>query len=271
MNQNELEIKTPEFVSLQFQIAGLGSRAAAFLIDQLLLMAVNALTILIIGIFTYFFYVHEEVFLPIFLSMNTVPLAIAIIVLFVLNWGYFFAYEFFSGGRTIGKKLVGIRVIQENGHSLTLLSSFIRNLLRIIDSLPASYFLGMIMIFFHSKHKRLGDVVAGTIVVRERKTKKKNTWPIEKEIQARGVSKDFLQIENWTLRTFTAKDWRLLNTYITRFRQLPQVEKDQLTKQIGEILLPKLDLECDGKTIQELENILLVLYIYLKEEWEFEL
>ncbi|MFK4996937.1 RDD family protein [Bacillus sp. N9] len=65
----------------------------------------------------------------------------------MINWGYFIVFEFVSGGRTIGKRVIGIRVIQDNGHSITFLSSLIRNLLRVIDSLPTSYLLGMIMIF----------------------------------------------------------------------------------------------------------------------------
>ncbi|WP_223631568.1 RDD family protein, partial [Pseudomonas atacamensis] len=158
----------PEYVSLQFQLSGLGSRAAAFLIDQLILWAVNAVIIIILVII-----MNNETFLPIFFAENTIPIAITIVALFIINWCYFFAFEFFSGGRTIGKRILGIRVIQENGHSITLLSSFIRNLLRIIDSLPTAYLLGMIMVFFHSKHKRLGDLVAGTIVVHERKAKRK--------------------------------------------------------------------------------------------------
>ncbi len=180
--------------------------------------------------------------------------------------------EFFAGGRTIGKKVVGIRVIQENGHSITLLSSFIRNFLRIIDSLPASYFLGIIMVFFHSKHKRVGDLVAGTIVIHERRAKNtKKSSPLEKEIQMRGLSSDSLPIDQWSLKSIGNKEWKLLQTYCNRFLHLKDEVKDRRTKQIAEILLPKIGLEVTGKTYQQLENELLVLYLILKDEWEFEL
>jgi hypothetical protein len=181
-------------------------------------------------------------------------------------------FEFFSGGRTIGKKLMGIRVIQENGHSITLLSSFIRNLIRIIDSLPTAYFLGVIMIFFHSKHKRLGDLVAGTIVVHERKVKrKKKQSPLEKEIESRCLSKVDLTIDEWTLKTLGMKEWKLVNTYVNRFLQISLTERNQLTEQISELLFPKIGLDPTGNTTVDLENILLVLYLRLSEEWEFEL
>ncbi|MGG3467047.1 RDD family protein [Neobacillus pocheonensis] len=268
MNQEQMDIKTPEYVSLQFKLAGLGSRAAAFLIDQLLLWAVNVILVIVLIII-----LNNETFFPIFFAENTIPIAITIIAIFILNWGYFFAFEFFSGGKTIGKKLLGIRVIQENGHSITLLSSFIRNLMRIIDSLPTAYLLGIIMVFFHPKHKRLGDLVAGTIVVHERKAKrkKKKLSPVEKEIENRGLSKDVLPIDDWALKSFALKDWKLLSTYVNRFTQLPLVEKNLLTKQIAEILLPKTGLEAEGKNESDLENILLVLYLNLKDEWEFEI
>ncbi|WP_312469563.1 RDD family protein [Neobacillus sp.] len=267
MNQEQMDIKTPEYVSLQFQVAGLGSRAAAFIIDLLLLTIVNILIILIVLLI-----MNGTSPLPFFMFENTIPLAIMIIVLFIINGGYFFAFEFFSGGRTIGKKLIGIRVIQENGHSITLLSSFIRNLIRIIDSLPIAYFLGIIMIFFHSKHKRLGDIVAGTIVVHERKVKrKKKLSAIEKEIQNRGISKDDFIIDDWTLKSIGNKDWKLVSTYASRFTQLSLEERNQLTKQIADILFPKIGLEVAGKNEADLENTLLVLYLILRDEWEFEM
>ncbi|CAH2713701.1 hypothetical protein BACCIP111895_00855 [Neobacillus rhizosphaerae] len=267
MNQEQMDIKTPEYVSLQFQVAGLGSRSAAFLIDLLLLTIVNILIFLIVLLI-----MNGTSPIPFFMFENTIPLAIMIIVLSILNGGYFFAFEFFSGGRTIGKKLIGIRVIQENGHSITLLSSFIRNLIRIIDSLPTAYFLGIIMIFFHSKHKRLGDVVAGTIVVHERKMKrKKKLSAIEKEIQNRGISKDDFIIDDWTIKSLGNKDWKLVSTYASRFTQLSLEERNQLTKQIADILFPKIGLEVAGNNEADLENTLLVLYLILRDEWEFEM
>ncbi|MBS4199244.1 RDD family protein [Bacillus sp. FJAT-49732] len=264
MNEDRIDIKTPEYVSLQFQVAGLGSRTAAFIIDQLILMAFNIAVIVIFIVIA-----NGQPDLLFFLDMNSYLLAIGIIAIFLINWGYFFVFEYFSGGRTIGKRLMGIRVIQENGHSITLLSSFIRNLLRIIDSLPTSYFLGIMMIFFHSKHKRIGDLVAGTIVIHERKTKRKRKLsPIEKEIQTRGLSINDLMIEEWSLKSMNMKDWKLVQTYSNRFLQLPQKEREAMTKQIAEILFPKLGLDLDDG---DLENKLLIIYLILKEEWEYEL
>lgn len=267
MNHEQTNIKTPEFVSLQFQLAGLGSRTAAFLIDTILLSIINVVTFITLLLVLYGG--PDSWF---FMEVGSLPIAITIILLFILNWSYFFLYEFFSGGKTLGKKWVGIRVIQENGHSITLLSSFIRNFLRIIDSLPASYLLGIVMIFIHTKHKRIGDLVAGTIVVHERRSKKgKKQTPLEKEIEKRGLSKEFLVIDNWALKSLGNKEWKLLQTYSNRLLDLRPDEKWRRTKQISDLLLPIVGIETQGKTEEELENALLVLYLYLKDDWEFEL
>ncbi|MBM7655605.1 RDD family protein [Neobacillus cucumis] len=267
MTQDQIDIKTPEYVAIQFRMAGLGSRAAAYMIDRVLLLLVNIIIIVVL------FFVYDGMdSLPFFLRDSSVPIAIAVIGLFIINWGYFFFFEFFSGGKTLGKRMVGIRVIQDNGHSITLLSSFIRNLVRMIDSLPTAYFLGIILIFFHPKHKRLGDLVAGTIVVHERKAKKKNKPShIEKEINLRGLNKNDLHLDEWTVGSFKEKDWKLVSTYANRFLQIPQEDRNELTKQIADLLLPKLGFEVIGKSEIELENILLGLYFILKDEWEFEL
>ena len=269
MKQEKIGIKTPEYVSLQFQLAGLGSRTAAFIIDQLILTLINIAILIVVFVVlvggpNLAFYFATEV--------ESVTLAITIIVLFLINWGYFFVYEYFSGGRTLGKKIIGIRVIQENGHSITLLSSFIRNLLRIIDMLPANYFLGILMVFFHSRHKRVGDLVAGTIVVHERHVKKKKKLtPFEKEIEKRGISKTNAVFDEWSLNSVGAKEWKLIQTYCNRFIQLPLTERIQLTNDVAEIIFPKIGLQIENKSTSELEDLLLVLYLVLKDEWEFEL
>jgi uncharacterized RDD family membrane protein YckC len=267
MKQEQIGIKTPEFISLQFQLAGLGSRATAFIIDQLILLVVNALIIIsLIILFT------GKTDLLAYAGIDSLLLGLTIVGLFIINSGYFIALEYFSGGRTIGKRIIGIRAIQENGHSLTLLSSFIRNFLRIVDNLPAGYFLGILMIFFHSTHKRVGDLVAGTIVVHERKAKrKKKLSPIEIEIVKKGLTKDDFTIDEWSLQSINQKDWNLINTYSNRLIQLPTNERSDLTLQMDGLLFQKLGLEVTGKSDLELENTLLVLYLILKEEWSYEL
>ncbi|WP_078553553.1 RDD family protein [Bacillus alkalicellulosilyticus] len=260
MNQQHIEVKTPEYVSLQFQPAGLGSRAVAYILDLVVLTLLNILVLFIL------YLVNMDN--PLFYDWGNFTIAVTIIVLFLINWGYFFLLEYITGGRTFGKRLIGLRIIQENGHSITLLSSFIRNLIRIIDNI---FYLGMILIFLHPKHKRLGDIVAGTIVVHERKKKSKKMSTVDKEIEKRSLSKETISFEETSIQALQMKEWKLIKAYSERLGQIPSVEREQVTQQIADVIFPKLGLGKEGKTLEELENTLLVIYLYLKEEWEFEL
>lgn len=263
MEQEQVTVKTPEYVSLNFKLAGLGSRAGAMIIDQLILTVINIL--IIVGLV---FTMQSDAMVA---TGSTLPLVIAIILIFVIYWGYFFAWEFFFGGRTPGKKLLGIRVIQENGHSITLLSSMLRNLLRIIDMLPTAYFVGMVMVFFHSSHKRLGDLVAGTIVVHERGGKKdKKSDSFNKEIRERGLTKESLSLDDWALRSLGMKEWKLLQTYRERVFQVDDTERVVLTRKLAAALFPKIGLDQENMPYREMEDTLLVLYLILREDWEFE-
>ncbi|KGP74138.1 RDD family protein [Pontibacillus yanchengensis] len=267
MGLEQVNIKTPEHVSLQYKLAGLGSRASAQIIDTIII------ALMYIGLIVSVNYINTG-------GVATTPnltsnflIAIVILFIFSIYWGYFFLFELFMGGKTPGKKLFGIRVIHENGQSATALSLLIRNLLRIVDFLPAYYFVGMLMIFLHSKHKRLGDLVAGTIVVHERKSKvrKKKLTPLEKVLEQRSITKDDLVIEEWTLKQMTSREWELINTYASRFPQLDNLERKELTREIAAILLPMIGYDIEQKQMAELEELLLAFYLQMHEEWEIEL
>ena len=266
LKTEQVDIKTPEYVSLQFHSAGLGSRAAAFILDTILLVIVNILIVIAL-----IFGLNASLFDYVQTDMPSYMFAGVIILMFILNWSYYFLLEYFTGGRTFGKKMLGIRVIQENGHSITLLSSLIRNFLRIIDMLPANYLVGMLMIFFHSKHKRLGDLVAGTIVVHERRGKKKKASKLDKLIDEKGLNAEGGLVEEWALKSLGAKEWKLLKTYADRLDSLSTDDRIVLTRKMADILFPKIGLDPSSKHYDELEDMLLVLYLQMKDEWEYEL
>ena len=160
--RQQLGIETPEHVAVHFELAGVGSRTAAALLDTV--VAVFALVLL--G--------WAAVAL---LGGGGGTLARWVIALLILAFtfgllGYFVLLEALNGGRTLGKQAVGIRVVMETGHPVTATAAVVRNLFRLIDCyLPVLPFLpGLAMIFLHRRNQRLGDVVAGTIVVRDRPT-----------------------------------------------------------------------------------------------------
>ena len=94
-------------------------------------------------------------------------IAMVILVPFLLQWGYFSLFEALWNGQTPGKRVAKIRVIQQSGRAITMFESLARNLVRAIDFLPASYVAGVVSIFVTQRSQRLGDLVAGTLVVHE--------------------------------------------------------------------------------------------------------
>ncbi len=93
--------------------------------------------------------------------------AIYVVVFFIFFWGYDVAFEVLASGRTPGKRWNGLRVVRSEGQPIGFLASATRNLLRLIDWLPSLYLVGMVSIFATGKNQRLGDIVAGSLVVRE--------------------------------------------------------------------------------------------------------
>ncbi len=141
-------------------VAGIGSRFVALLIDYAIWLGVLA------GL--YFLYILIDPSLSSF-SAATEKWATAIVILipFVLYWGYFTLFEAFWNGRTPGKRVAKIRVIQKTGRGIGLFESMVRNLLRVVDQFPFVYAVGVVSIFLTRQHQRLGDLAAGTLVVHE--------------------------------------------------------------------------------------------------------
>ncbi len=152
---DELVVTTPELVAFDYDLAGLGSRFLAQLIDLLLL----AVVILVLTL---------AAALSGVLSQNTILYITYIVGQFALVVLYFPVYEAVTNGQTLGKRAMRLRVVGDRGEPVTLTQVAIRNLIRIVDFLPALYGIGIITLFVQGGAKRLGDFAAGTIVVRER-------------------------------------------------------------------------------------------------------
>jgi uncharacterized RDD family membrane protein YckC len=257
MNLQEIDITTPEHVQLRFKIAGIGSRATAQVIDWFILGLIN---------FTIFFIAIklQDSFIGDIAYFSEYMWAFIIVVFFVLTWGYFAFLEFFNSGRTIGKWLMGIRVIQDNGQSITFLSAFLRNVLRIVDFLPGMYLLGMIMIFAHPKHKRIGDLVGGTMVIYERKRKKAK---LKKDVE--NIDPARITVDDWARTKITTREWELLKTYVSRRPTLGELDRERTTMKVAGILLPMIGHEYGGKPTSEVELDLLALYMQIRKDWEF--
>lgn len=260
MNTLDIQITTPEHVQLRYSLAGLGSRGAALLIDMLTLMAAYFACLWL------FVWLMSDMFFYTSLAFTrTVIIVLFILLNFAVLWGYFALFEFLSKGRTLGKMALGIRVVQENGQSITFLSACIRNLIRIIDFLPAFFFVGILTIFLHPRHKRLGDLASGTIVVYDRKRRKRQTF--EMVLAKRFGFVAPLSLDDWKKQAFTPRDWQLLKTYLERQTMKTRSSHRSVTGQVASILLPKADIDPQGKNEWELERDLFTLYLALKEEF----
>jgi len=148
-------------VAIELPLAGIGSRFIAILVDYLICGAVLLILVLVAAII-----------LPALSFFGGVSanwaVGIFVLILFLMQWGYFALFEAFGNGRTPGKRAARIRVIHQSGRGISFVESLARNLVRVIDYLPGFYAVGIVTMFLTRRHQRLGDLVAGTLVVRDR-------------------------------------------------------------------------------------------------------
>ena len=160
--EQTVDVETPELVVLTYSIAGIGSRALAAITDVLIVV----LSLILISIAALALRLTRG-FASIGMS-STWGTAVLVLTQFALLWGYYVLFEGLMDGQTPGKRLHHIRVVREGGYSVTFGVSAVRNLLRFVDMQPFIFYLvGMGSVLLTKRGRRLGDIVAGTIVVRE--------------------------------------------------------------------------------------------------------
>jgi uncharacterized RDD family membrane protein YckC len=150
---SDLVVATPERVSFDYQVAGLGTRALAQVLDLLIVS----------GVLIALYFVAVAVAVA---AMVPAQL-IAIVGSFVVIFGYFWVSEAMWSGQTVGKKAFRLRAVGDRGEPLSFAQAGIRNIVRIVDFLPYGYGVGLIALFVNGRGKRLGDLAAGTIVVKD--------------------------------------------------------------------------------------------------------
>ena len=147
-------LETPERVDLTVDLAGVGSRTLAFLIDWVLLLAVTLFALLFVSLIA-----------PV---AGTFAVVLILVLLFVLWWFYFALFEMAWDGQTPGKRLLGLRVRKVGGYPIGWPEALIRNFLRVlIDLFMLSIPIGLPVMIATRRSQRLGDLAAGTVVVRE--------------------------------------------------------------------------------------------------------
>ncbi len=150
-------VLTPEYVEFDFVLAGLYSRFLAWLLDAVIVIGLTVVSMQVLSV--------AMVAFPGFAS------ALFFVVWFLIDWGYAIFFETIWSGQTIGKRAFGLRIIQESGVRIGFYHAALRNLARPFDRLPVLYLVGGAAALFSSAHQRFGDMLAGTVVVRERRLK----------------------------------------------------------------------------------------------------
>lgn len=224
---NQLTIETPEQTSLEFPLAGIGSRFLAIAADTAIQAAAAAVLVTVLA-----------VAMPGLRLMPHVGLqwtfALLILAAFAVYSGYFAFFEAIWNGQTPGKRFAQLRVMKEDGRPISAFDAISRNLLRTIDSLPFGYGVGVISVLFTQNNQRLGDMVAGTVVVHEK---------------ALDGARPFLEIRkdetapSYDTAKLTPDELRLIETFFSRRDSLDPSLRTSMAAQIARRIGDKLQLQ----------------------------
>ncbi len=227
---------------LSFALAGVGSRFVALAIDTVIQVAVGV-AVLIVVLFS------GGALAGIGASVSQLwAAAIFVAVIFLLVFAYFAVFEIVWNGQTPGKRVAGIRAIKESGRPLTAAETIARNFLRIVDQLPGFYGIGVLVALLNSKNKRLGDFVAGSIVLRETPFEKvkpvwtsgRSTNPLVAPVQVDAVTPPALQGAGAGI---TIEELALIETFLHRRYDLAPEVRSRMAEQILERVKDKVPAE----------------------------
>jgi len=227
---NKLTIDTPEQTALEYPIAGLGSRFLAILADTAIQIVLGFIVLMVGGLIG----IGVSVFGG--LGGQWVA-AILIFLIFLLNSGYFALFEIFWNGQTPGKRYARIRVIKDDGRPIGSYEAVVRNVMRVVDELPAAYGFGLVSIFLSRKGKRLGDYVAGTVVVHEKTLEGMRPY-VESKIDETLPPVDVTVV--------TLDEIRLIETFLNRRDNLEPGVRTSMARQICERLANKMNVKIYG-------------------------
>ena len=222
-----LKIDTPEQIALEFPVAGIGSRFLALTIDTLLQ-----------------FVLYVVVFVGVFVAGPRIRLipsfagpyagALVILFLFCVYWGYFAFFETIWKGQTPGKRIAHIRVIKESGRPINAYEAIGRNLMRTIDALPGMYAVGITCMMLNRYSRRLGDYVAGTVVIHDSRTE---------DAPPDWKSADPQTLSNPDLARISSDELVLIETYLQRRFELDPSVRISLAYQIAHRITEKTGLQ----------------------------
>jgi uncharacterized RDD family membrane protein YckC len=245
MPSDKLTIDTPEQVPLEFVLADIGSRFMAVFADTM----IQLLAYLVL-------FIVDETALggTLFSRLSSYQLwieAVLIFLLFCIFWGYYAAFEALWNGQTPGKRWAGIRVIKETGRPINAFEAIARNFLRIIDLVPGipPYAVGIITMLLNSKNRRLGDFVAGTLVVHDKKAKEADLFF---NTNTAAKTPEFAVYQAGRLGV---PEVELIETFLARRLDIPLEVRKQSAIRIADMISSKLGIDPQARPADN-ENFL---------------
>lgn len=215
--EDTITIATPEGVELHMVLAGAGSRASAAILDTLVKGAV---------------FVAVALLLSAVRASDSVAAIVLIILGFLLLFVYDVLFEVLGSGRTPGKRWSGLRVVRAGGRPIGAGASAVRNVLRIIDILPGVYSIGLLSLAFTKRNQRLGDLAAGTLVLRER-------TDLGPTASLGGLESVAGAVAEWDVTQVTPQDLATVRQFLARRDGLAAPARSRLAAQLAEGLRPK--------------------------------
>jgi len=215
-----LEVETADHVVLRYDLAGGGNRGFAALVDFVLA------TLIFIGAF----YVFNLFAGAVGFFAASPFFGIALLLTFAIAWSYFILLEWLGNGQTIGKRMFGLRVIADDGAPAGFIAILVRNLIRVVDFLPGFYGFGLLVIVVSPRSQRLGDLAAGTFVVRA--PRPRLDYFSLRTVTPLGAG---ARVE---VRGLPGEAQRLVREFVAREAQLAPDHRARVAKQLAERLRP---------------------------------
>ena len=258
-----LVIETPERVPLHFALASIGNRFLACAIDHTI-QSLAVILILLASLVLASFEAIQEL-------VSSAPkwvTAVMVILLFLTVSSYFAFFEWLWSGQTPGKRWLKLRVIREDGRPITFWEATVRNLVRFVDMMPYPFYsIGLISVFSTSRDQRIGDMVAGTVVIREREEEA----PAFSRVFATPVSdpalrRSFKPVDfTASLSTLTESEIQVVETFLRRRWDLPDLPRQWMAWRVSLPILFKIRPLYDLNTFTYEGFLEELLHRYLQE------
>lgn len=211
---DRIEVTTPEGVQVTVSVAGVGARFLARLLDTLIQFGAIIALLIVAGV----------------LGDNGFVVAFLVVGFSTVLFGYDLIFEPLMNGRTPGKAAAGIRVVDRDGAPVPFLRSAVRNVVRLVDFLPFAYGAGLVTMIATQHAQRLGDLAAGTLVVRDRSTR-------EIEMRARSShatpTVPLVAVIHWDVTLVTAQDLATIRHFLDRRISLPAAARSHLANSLA--------------------------------------